>query len=65
MDKRKQAKLMKNAMQSIKKADIQQAVNNVINSYTEAIGTIFAQFGRALELAGKEIGEAGNRILKK
>ena len=56
---------MKNAMQSIKKADIQQAVNNVINSYTEAIGTIFAQFGRALELAGKEIGEAGNRILKK
>lgn len=65
LDKRKQAKVMRHAMKNIKKIDMQQAINIVVNAYTQAIGTIFAQLGKALEIAGKEIGEAGNRLLRK
>lgn len=57
VDKRKQAKIMKCAMRSIKKNDIQQVVNNVVNAYMQAIGSLSMQLGKALELAGKRISE--------
>ena len=62
MDKRKQTKVMRKSLQSINRIHIQEIVDRLMHEYTQAVGCIFDNLGKAFSAAGAEMCEVGKRI---